>query len=143
MIFEILGFDIMLDSNGKAYLLEVNHSPSFHAKAPLDKRIKWGLIDDTLTLLNLSVPRKTAYIKKHTEEFQKWMLTGKQLKYTPEERKQLAMRFNEERDEYEAEAYKLGNYKLIYPNNAGPCPYKKFLKLSKAIWEEFNFGAKP
>ena len=36
MIFEILGFDIMFDRNQKPYLLEVNHSPSFHAGAPID-----------------------------------------------------------------------------------------------------------
>lgn len=131
----------MIDSKGKPYLIEVNHSPSFHAGAPLDKYIKKGLIRDTLNLLNLSVPRKQAYIKKHTEEFQKRMLTGKQLKYTPEERQQLARTYQEERDDFEAE--NTGNFKLIYPTPYGGDPYKKFLKMSHAVWEEFNFGFKP
>ena len=76
MIFEILGFDIMFDNEAKPYLLEVNHSPSFHAGAPIDNRIKRALLDDVFTLLNLNITRKQAYIKKYTEEFQKRMLTG-------------------------------------------------------------------
>lgn len=67
------------------------------------------------------------------------MLTGKQLKYTPEERKMLAWAFEEDRDAWESE--NLGHFKLIYPN--GPDSYKKFLKQSKMVWEEFNFGYKP
>jgi tubulin polyglutamylase TTLL6/13 len=36
MCFEILGFDIMLDSDLNPYLIEVNHTPSFTADTPLD-----------------------------------------------------------------------------------------------------------
>ncbi len=131
----------MFDTKGQPFLLEVNHSPSFHAGAPIDQRIKRALLDDTLTLLNLSVPRKQAYIKKHNEEFQKRMLTGKQSKYTQDEKVALGREYNEERDIWEADH--MGNFKLIYPVNLEPDPYKKFLKASKATWEEFNFGPKP
>jgi len=34
--FEIFGFDIMLDQELKVWLLEVNHTPSFHTDSPLD-----------------------------------------------------------------------------------------------------------
>lgn len=37
MCFEILGFDVIIDSKGKPYLLEVNHAPSFNDDTPLDK----------------------------------------------------------------------------------------------------------
>jgi tubulin polyglutamylase TTLL6/13 len=140
MIFEILGFDIMFDDTGKPYLLEVNHSPSFMAGAPIDLRIKRALIDDTLTLLDLNVPRKQAYIKRHNEEFQKRMFTGKQSKYTPEEKQRLAREYLGEREDYESD--NMGNFKLIYPVGE-PDPYGKFLKASFKTWEEFNFGPKP
>ena len=52
--FEILGFDIMLDRKLKPWLLEVNHSPSFHTDAPLDKDIKEGFLGDTIKMLNCS-----------------------------------------------------------------------------------------
>ena len=69
------------------------------------------------------------------------MLTGKTFKYTPEERKELILQHNAERDEFEED--NMGNFKLIYPTGCHPDPYKKFLKHSRMIWEEFNYGAKP
>ena len=54
LCFEILGFDVLLDSNLKPYLLEVNHTPSFHTDTPLDFQIKKNLIFDTLILANVT-----------------------------------------------------------------------------------------
>jgi tubulin polyglutamylase TTLL6/13 len=54
MCFELLGFDIILDTNLKPWILEVNHSPSFSTDTPLDFKIKKNLIADTIKLLNLS-----------------------------------------------------------------------------------------
>lgn len=50
--FEILGFDVLLDRKLKPWLIEVNHSPSFHTDAPLDKEVKEGLLYDTLNLVD-------------------------------------------------------------------------------------------
>jgi hypothetical protein len=38
--FQLLGFDIMLDDKLKAWLIEVNASPSLSSSSPLDKAIK-------------------------------------------------------------------------------------------------------
>ncbi|CAG7819001.1 unnamed protein product, partial [Allacma fusca] len=51
--FEILGFDILLDHKLKPFVLEVNHSPSFHTDARLDRDIKEGLLNDTFAMLNM------------------------------------------------------------------------------------------
>lgn len=48
MCFEIYGFDIMIDSNLKPYLIEVNHTPSFWTDSPLDLEVKRHLIIDAL-----------------------------------------------------------------------------------------------
>ena len=50
--WQILGYDVLLDEDCKAWLVEVNHSPSFSANSQLDYMIKHQLLLDTLTLVN-------------------------------------------------------------------------------------------
>jgi tubulin polyglutamylase TTLL4 len=52
--FEVYGFDILIDSKLKPWLLEVNISPSLSSSSPLDKKIKTMLICDTLNLVGVS-----------------------------------------------------------------------------------------
>ncbi|KAK9827843.1 hypothetical protein WJX74_004938 [Apatococcus lobatus] len=52
--FELLGYDIMVDRNYKAWLVEVNHSPSFSIDTPLDASIKTALIVNTLKMVGPS-----------------------------------------------------------------------------------------
>ena len=40
MCFQILGFDIMIDDTLKAWLLEVNHAPSFATESVFDQNLK-------------------------------------------------------------------------------------------------------
>ena len=54
MCFEILGFDILLDSDLKPWLLEVNHTPSFCTDSDIDRLVKKSVISHALTLLNLN-----------------------------------------------------------------------------------------
>lgn len=51
--FELYGFDIILDSKLKPWLLEVNVGPSLSSSSPFDKRLKTKLICDTLTLIGV------------------------------------------------------------------------------------------
>ena len=48
--FEILGFDVMIDSNLKPWLLEVNASPALSMDNQIDWQVKPKLIRDTLNL---------------------------------------------------------------------------------------------
>ena len=58
MCFELLGFDVILDSELTPWLLEVNHAPSFATDSPLDYEIKSKLFVDMFQMLNLSIDRK-------------------------------------------------------------------------------------
>ena len=49
--FELLGYDFLIDIKGRPWLLEVNHSPSFHTDSDLDVAVKDALIVDTLRLV--------------------------------------------------------------------------------------------
>lgn len=51
--FEIYGFDIIIDSNLKPWVLEVNVLPSLSSSSQFDKRVKTMLICDALTLVGL------------------------------------------------------------------------------------------
>jgi len=51
--FELFGFDILLDSDLKPWLLEVNLSPSMAADSPLDWNIKSNVMTDTLNLCGM------------------------------------------------------------------------------------------
>ncbi len=48
----------MLNSKGEPVLLEVNHTPSFTTDTPLDHKIKYNLIKDTLVLMNINTKSK-------------------------------------------------------------------------------------
>lgn len=58
MCFHILGFDVMLNNKGDPFIIEVNHTPSFTTDTPLDHKIKYNLIKDTLKLMNINVKQK-------------------------------------------------------------------------------------
>ncbi|XP_063231259.1 tubulin polyglutamylase TTLL5 [Bacillus rossius redtenbacheri] len=63
--FELYGFDILIDSALKPWLLEVNLSPSLGCDSPLDIRIKSAMLVDLLTLIGL--PAVDPMIRRATE----------------------------------------------------------------------------
>jgi tubulin polyglutamylase TTLL6/13 len=80
MCFELLGFDIILDSNLKPMLLEVNHAPSFATDSPLDYEIKKALFVDMFGMLGLTLERKKDKLMSNYEEKLSRMLEKKTLK---------------------------------------------------------------
>lgn len=51
--FQLYGFDVMFDANLKPWLIEINGSPSMTANTAVDRALKTGLLDDTLTIINI------------------------------------------------------------------------------------------
>ena len=51
--FELLGFDILIDSALNPWLIEVNLSPSLNCDAPIDQKIKGELIADLFTMIGI------------------------------------------------------------------------------------------
>lgn len=56
--FELYGFDVLVDSDLKPWLLEVNLSPSMQAEPPLDWQIKSSLLADTFNLVGIGSNEK-------------------------------------------------------------------------------------
>eukprot|EP01062_Namystynia_karyoxenos_P033482 TRINITY_DN24654_c0_g1_i1.p1 TRINITY_DN24654_c0_g1~~TRINITY_DN24654_c0_g1_i1.p1 ORF type:complete len:939 (+),score=262.65 TRINITY_DN24654_c0_g1_i1:92-2818(+) len=67
--FEILGFDLLLDSQLRPWLLEVNHSPSFRTDTPLDHRIKSALVTETVNILNLRADDMRSDARRAHDDF--------------------------------------------------------------------------
>lgn len=59
----LIRFDVMIDDKLTPWLLEVNHSASFHCGSPLDSSIKKNVILDTLNILNISSNEKKKYLE--------------------------------------------------------------------------------
>lgn len=80
MCFELLGFDVILTSELKPMLLEVNHAPSFATDSPLDYDIKRQLFEDMFGLLGLSIDRKREKLQDRYEDKVSRMTTKLSLK---------------------------------------------------------------
>jgi hypothetical protein len=51
--FEVFGYDVLIDSNLKPWLIEINLSPSLACDSPIDLEIKSNLISNTLNLVGI------------------------------------------------------------------------------------------
>ena len=51
--FELYGFDVLIDDGFRPWLIEVNGSPSMRGNTSEDKKLKIGIIDDVLTIVDI------------------------------------------------------------------------------------------
>jgi tubulin polyglutamylase TTLL5 len=78
--FDLFGFDILIDSSLKPWLLEVNLSPSLATDSPLDFYIKSSLITDSLNLVGIFMKQSR---KSHVKNLGKIMQKMKNSPYMP------------------------------------------------------------
>jgi tubulin polyglutamylase TTLL6/13 len=135
MCFEVLGFDVILDSKARPWVLEVNHTPSFTTDSPLDWKVKKKVIKDTLTIMNISSAHKTKFLKKQKEEILKRALTGKLEKETKEEKEEKISDIKNKRDKWESKH--TGGYRKIYPVENKE-EYDKFILSAKEIYQDWT-----
>lgn len=61
--FEILGFDILIDSDKKPWLIEVNTMPSLQTGSPFDEALKKSAVMGALKIIDLKTSIKSRYKK--------------------------------------------------------------------------------
>ncbi|KAJ2949676.1 hypothetical protein O0L34_g15603 [Tuta absoluta] len=113
--FEILGFDILLDHKLHPYILEVNHSPSFHTDTQLDREVKEALLSDTFTMLNIWQCDKRRVLEEDRKRVRDRLLqTNKFSEFTP-----LDDKMEHEKSPWQTqiqwEETHLGNFRRVYP----------------------------
>lgn len=75
--FELYGFDVLVDSDLKPWLLEVNLSPSMQAESPLDWQIKSSLLADTFNLVGIHSNERTPKLDRMRATYcQPWKQNG-------------------------------------------------------------------
>ncbi|XP_026741426.1 tubulin polyglutamylase TTLL13-like isoform X2 [Trichoplusia ni] len=112
--FEILGFDILLDHKLHPYILEVNHSPSFHTDTQLDREVKEGLLTDTFTMLNIWQCDKRRVLEEDRKRIRDRLLqTNKFAEFTPTEDKEPEK--SPWQTQIQWEETHLGNFRRVYP----------------------------
>ncbi len=115
MAFQILGFDVLIDSKFKPYLLEVNCSPSFGTDSSLDYKIKKNVISDAFYLLNFTQERRNLLIKFEQDKKEERKKTCKVQKLSLFQREQLKQQRLAER--FQFESTRMRGYELIYPSD--------------------------
>lgn len=140
MCFELLGLDVILNSKFKPFLLEVNHSPSFTADTPLDKKIKRQVISEALTLMNVDAKFKRKYLTSQRIEAQERALKGRSAKLTKEAREASFVKAQHRRDLWESEH--LGGFTKVYPRPEAP-QYQEFIQTAATLWNDWTGGRKP
>jgi tubulin polyglutamylase TTLL6/13 len=132
MCFEILGFDIILDSNFKPWLLEVNHSPSFSTDSDLDTQIKTAVITEALVLVDITENTRKEFIAQTRKINRHRSLSKKCLKLSKEERESKRSEEREKRDRFE-DSHAQGFIKL-YPG----CNDRYYEQFLRAADSQFN-----
>lgn len=124
--FDLVGFDIIIDQNLQAWLIEINSSPSLARENVLDDMIKQQLVDDTLDLVDPVFFNRQELVKvleRRLNEVQK----GQYINSSQQLNSDL-MRILEGRRprQYGEEPRKMGNYEMIAPSPI----YEKYYKLA-------------
>jgi len=133
--FEILGFDVMLDNKMKAWVLEVNHSPSFHTDAKLDKIVKEGLLTDTFNLLHLRSIDKKKCLEEDKRRIKERLINKPKSRETKQEEiKQVHAEYLLKLEKYEDE--NMGGFRRIYPPLKGvENKYAKYFNNSSSLFQ--------
>lgn len=72
--FEVFGFDILIDSSFKPWLLEVNVSPSLSSSSPMDKYVKTLLLSDSFYLCGFNLFDRKQFEKDNAKSDKRRLL---------------------------------------------------------------------
>lgn len=114
--FDLLGFDILIDSELRPWLLEVNLSPSLACEKDIDFKIKTRLVAEVLTLVglpaDLSSRADSSQVNWNLFKYTSPEADAKRYTLAKDERKKDLKIIEEIRDE----VARCEHFKLIFPS---------------------------
>jgi hypothetical protein len=119
--FEVLGFDILVDSDFRPWLLEINLSPSMNTDSPMDLKIKGSMIADMFSMIGV-VPLDQRYSLDKT-----YLLNATKAIHDRDFKRDLEKHHQHVLHETEEELKRAGQWKRIYPT-AAAVRYKQFFE---------------
>ncbi|XP_046677752.1 tubulin polyglutamylase ttll6-like isoform X1 [Homalodisca vitripennis] len=134
--FEILGFDIILDYKLKPHLLEVNHSPSYHTDAELDRDVKESLLKDTFTILNLTRCDRKRVMEEDRQRVRERLMQAIVTKPQMPDMNDTASTLDALTSQIKWEESHLGNYRQIYPSDRDSKYQLFFTQTQSSLFQE-------
>ena len=130
--FEMFGYDVLIDSDLRPWLLEVNASPSLARPSPLDVRVKNAMIKDIISLLDVAPYDRAAVLRVLNRRLQQ---IAKNRVHTGKNDPELESDLRDILGNYTPRKYgelpkEMGNYELLAPNTK---EYERVLKLKRKI----------
>jgi len=138
MCFEVLGFDVILDTKLQPWLLEVNHAPSFGTDSELDRLVKSEVLRDTFELVNMSADLRKQKKREARWKMEQWASGALRRRQSMDERmcqeKQIAL------DRTVWEDAHLNGFKRLYPTDEREREYMQLHEAAVQIWEMIMGG---
>jgi hypothetical protein len=129
--FELLGYDILLDTDLKPHLLEVNLCPSLECSSPMDLKIKASLISDLLNLAGVRMADQRSQCRSVAERFDRVMRSQPNVGLSKMGGKDPGHALSSDQiqfiiEETENEKARGGAFQLIYPCAESLIQYNKY-----------------
>lgn len=142
--FEVYGFDVLLDSKLRPWVLEVNVCPSLSSSSYLDKKIKTMMLSDVFNCIGI-IPFDRKKLEKEEEKLTKDRLLGLAKNKEAGKTKILVRKDGELKDfkeqienfsledvemlmEYDEENARKGCFECIFPKASSIKTYEKFFE---------------
>jgi len=146
--FELFGLDILIDSELKPWLIEVNTFPSFNTDSPIDSMVKSTVLCDTLNLVGLRMESLEKSSKSRGEEdLQKGKKRNIAALETLNEKNCIHILNTEDWEmlfDSEEELYRRGGFELLFPLTENIANYKKFFEIERynnvLLWKYKELG---
>lgn len=162
---QLLGFDFLISEQMKPYLISVNSSPSLNGSTDQETKIKVALVENTLSLLNMTIEERMRFnafrgiesqIRLYGEAFDRKLRIAQNTTYELQLTKE-GVDYVDLLDEKPSSYWKrfianeskhIGNFELLYPANVHPSQvtagkqeyYEKLLDLSDTIYRAATNG---